>query len=328
MRTAGLAAVVVLMACPPTVVPPRQPEPAPVVVAPSAEVAKPEVAEVVEVVEVPAAEEVEAEPASLPWPVNVPVLPGVRVIEVARISAGIGDSPDGATFVVGRGELHAFANAWIAAAQARGFRVLAARFDDHVHTASFSDGSGRRGNLLLQKSHDGEVAGVFDFGEQKPVKLAGPCVQVPLRERVFAVDRGGITHDGGYRRELVEMRMASRLGYDFDRDGELDVLVPTKDPANCPDDLMWTVYLARGECAHAVGVVGPGDLWTGSEGAGTGPRVLEFESGNTVLGDGGVVKTTIRTTYEFRGGRYVRVKRTPSTGVCHHCPWGSCKELR
>ncbi len=321
MRTAGLAAVVVLMACPPAVVPPKRPEPV-VVTPPPIEVAKPAEVEAVPEVAVEEAEE------SLPWPANVPVLPGVRVIEVARISAGIGDSPDGATFVAGRGELHAFAEAWIAAAQGRGFRVLAVRFDDHVHTASFSDGSGRRANLLLQKSDDDEVAGVFDFGEHKQVKLAGPCVAVPLRERVFEVDRSGITHGGGFRREVVEMRMAARLGYDFDRDGELDVLVPTKDPARCPDDLMWTVYLARGECAHAVGVVGPGDLWMGGEGAGTGPRVLEFESESTVLGDGGVVKTTVRTLYEFRGGRYVRVKRTPSKGVCYHCPWGECKEVR
>lgn len=326
MRTAGLAAVMVLMACPSAVVPPRVPEPAPVVVAPI-EVAKPVEAEAAP--EVAAAEETEeVEPAALPWPADVPVLPGVRVIEVARISAGIGDSPDGATFVAGRGELQAFAEAWIAAAQARGFRVLAVRFDDHVRTASLSDGSGRRANLLLQRSDDGEVAGVFDFGAQKQVLLAGPCVEVPLRERVFEVDRGGITHDGGFRREVVEIRMAARLGYDFDRDGELDVLVPTKDPARCPDDLMWTVYLARGGCAHAVGVVGPGDLSMGGVEAGTGPRALEFQAESTVLGDGGVVKTTVATRYEFRGGRYVRVKRTPSEGVCHHCPWGECKEVR
>ena len=80
--------------------------------------------------------------------------------------------------------------------------------------------------------------------------------------------------------------------------------------------------------AHAVGEVGPGDLVTWTENKGTGPRALEFEADTTVLGDGGVVRTTVKTRYEFRKGRYVRISSAPTTGVCHHCAWEACRVIR
>jgi hypothetical protein len=308
-----------IVACQPAVTqPPVQPRP----VAAEPVVERAEVEEVEEVAEV---EEVE-EPG-LPWPADVPPLAGMKIIKDARISANVGDSADVGTFVAGRGELHATAAAWIASAQGRGFRVLAERFDERVHVASLIEGGGRRAYLLLE--HDGEeLAGVFNYGRDGQVALTGRCVEVPQRERIFEVDRGAITHGGGFRREVVEMHMPTRLGYDFDNDGELDALVPTREAAKCPGDVRWTVYLARGDCAHAVGDVGPGDLVMWTEGAGKGPRALEFEAETTVLGDGGVVRTTVTSRFEFKGSRYVRTRRTPQTGICHHCAWEACKVVR
>ncbi len=322
MRTAGIFAGVIVACQPVATRPPVQPRPVAVAAEPvAAPVAEPEES----VVEEPVA--AEPEEPGLPWPADVPPLAGMKIIKDARISANVGDSTDVGTFVAGRGELRATAAAWISSAQGRGFRVLAERFDEHVHVASLIGADGKRAYLLVQR--DGEdVSGVFNYGRDRQVALTGKCEAVPQRERIIEVDRSAITHGGGFRREVVEQHLPTRLGYDFDNDGELDALVPTRDPIQCPGDVRWTVYLARGGCAHAVGVVGPGDLVTWTENKGTGPRALEFEADTTVLGDGGVVRTTVKTRFEFRKGRYVRISSTPTKGVCHHCAWEACRVIR
>jgi hypothetical protein len=332
--TRGCAGVAWLLACTPAVRPAVAPEVAP---GPAAVAARPEAAP--EVVPEPAAAaaapalaEAEApgddEAPALAAPADVPVVAGMKIIEVARISADVGDSPDGGTYLVVRGELRAIAAAWLAEAQRRGFKVLAERFTDDVHVASLDDGAGRRAHLLLQRSGDGELAGMFNYGKQRQVALKGRCVAVPQREREFEVDYGRIAHGGGYDGGLVLVQRVTELGHDFDGDGELDVLVPTTDRASCPHEVQWTVYLSRGECAHAVGTVGPGELVAWTEWKGTGPRALEFSSETAALGDGGVVKTAVATRHEFDGRKYRRVKRTPSKGVCHHCAWETCKPIR
>ena len=268
--------------------------------------------------------------AALPWPPAVPPLPGARVIEVARISANVGDYAAGATFVSAPGEVHAVARAWIAAATAGGYKVLAERSLDHVHVASLIDASGKRAHLLLQAEGTDRAAGVFDFSRHPQIPLTGKCVEPPLRARKFSLDRGAITHDGGYQRGLYEVDVHSQIGHDFDGDGELDALVPATDRAACPEDVRWTVYLARGACMHAVGSVGPGELanWDPPPAA-PGPRPLTFQNDRNALGDGGVVQTTVTTSYTFdaKKSRYVQTNRDERKGVCHHCPWGSCKPL-
>ena len=258
---------------------------------------------------------------------DVPPLAGARVIEVARISANVGDSPTAATYVVAPGDVHAVTLAWIASAQQRGFRVLAERSIDRVHVASLIDAAGRRANLLMQVDEQGTVAGMFGRGGHAQVRLKGKCGEAPLRTLRFQVDRGAITHGGGYRRELLDVRVESQLGHDLDGDGELDALVPTSDRARCPVDVTWTVYLARGGCMHAVGTVGPGELVTGDlQPDRPGPRPLTLEAQRNALGDGGVIATKTRSEYVFDRGksRYVRTKREEQRGVCHHCPTEEC----
>ncbi|MBL9100474.1 MAG: hypothetical protein JNL82_05940 [Myxococcales bacterium] len=268
--------------------------------------------------------------AGPPWPDGVPRLAGATVIETARISANVGASPAGATYVTAAGEVHAVALAWIAAARAAGFRVLAERADDHVHVASLIDARGKRAHLLVQTDDEGRSAGMFNYGKHAQVRLRGRCVEVALRERRFAVDRGAIGHGGEYRRGIYEQVASSQIGNDFDGDGELDAIVPTNGRAACPEDVTWTVYLARGACMHAVGTVGPGELATWDLVSDRpGPRPIVMEHDRTELGDGGVISTKVRTTYTFdaASSRYVRQKREESRGVCHHCPWGACKAL-
>lgn len=266
--------------------------------------------------------------AGLPWPDGVPRLAGATVIETARISANVGGSPAGATYVTAAGEAHVVALAWIAAARAAGFRVLAERAVERVHVASLIDAGGRRAHLLVQADGEGRAAGMFNYGGNPQVRLRGRCVEVALRERRFAVDRGAIGHDGEYRRGTYEQVAASQIGHDFDGDGELDAIVPTTRPAACPEDVTWTVYLARGACMHAVGTVGPGELVTWDLVTDRpGPRPIVMDHEKTELGDGGVISTKVRTTYTFdaASSRYVRRGREDSRGVCHHCPWGTCK---
>lgn len=315
-RLGGLVGLA--LACAPT-----RSEPA---VAPAVE-SKPPPARAPEVVAGVQAVEAPPEEPALPWPPDVPPLANARVIEVARISANVGDSPTAATYVVAPGDVHAVTAAWIASAQQHGFRVLAERSNDRVHVASLIDGAGRRANLLMQVDEQGTVAGMFGRGTHAQLPLKGKCGEAPLRTRRFKVDRGAITQNGGYRRELLDVRVESQLGHDLDGDGELDALVPTGDPARCPVDVTWTVYLARGGCMHAVGTVGPGELATWDlETDAPGPRPLTLEARRNALGDGGVVSTQTRSTYTFdrKKSRYVRTKREEQRGVCHHCPTEEC----
>lgn len=265
-----------------------------------------------------------------PWPAGVPPLAGAQVIEIARISANVGDSLAGATFVTAPGEVHAVALAWIASAKAQGFRVMAERSLARVHVASLIDASGKRAHLLVQTEDEGRAAGLFNREKHPQAPLAGRCAEAPLRERRFSVDRGHITHDGGYERGIFDVHVESELGHDFDGDGELDAIVPTADRATCPEDVKWTVYLARGGCMHAVGTVGPGELITWDlQTDRPGPRPIVMEHERTELGDGGVIRTAVKTTYTFdaKKSRYVQSKREESRGVCHHCAWGECKPL-
>lgn len=323
MRT--IAALVI--ACAPTR---SGPVPAPAVTSARPEPEPPPAAETVAVAAEVQAADVPAqdtEASALPWPPDVPPLAGARVIEVARISANVGDSPTTATYVVASGDVHAMTLAWIASAQQRGFRVLAERSIDGVHVASLIDAAGRRANLLMQVDEQGTVAGMFGRGAHAQVRLKGKCGEAPLRTRRFQVDRGAITHGGGYRREVFEVGVEPQLGHDLDGDGELDALVPTGDRARCPGDVTWTVYLARGGCMHAVGTVGPGELETWDlQTDRPGPRPLTLEARHNALGDGGVVSTKTRSEYAFDRdrSRYVRTKREEQRGVCHHCPTEAC----
>ena len=331
VRLRGLAmrtSAALVIACAPTRSGPvPAPTVAPAVIRP--EPGPPPAAETAAVVaEAPAVEApADDEAPTLPWPPDVPPLAGARVIEVARISANVGDSPTTATYVVAAGDVHAVTLAWIASAQQRGFRVLAERSIDRVHVASLIDAAGRRANLLMQVDEQGTVAGMFGRGGHAQVRLKGKCGEAPLRTLRFQVDRGAITHGGGYRRELIDVRVESQLGHDLDGDGELDALVPTSDRARCPVDVTWTVYLARGGCMHAVGTVGPGELVTWDlQIDRPGPRPLTLEAQRNALGDGGVIATKTRSEYVFDRGksRYVRTKREEQRGVCHHCPTEEC----
>lgn len=260
----------------------------------------------------------------LAWPTEVPPLAGAQLLEHARISARVGDSPRGATFIAVRGELQQIFAAWLDAAAARGFRVLAERGTTHVRAASLIDGDGRRASLLLQRDGDDELAGVFNFGHHPQTTLRGPCVPIPTHFREFVVERQGIDQDGQGRAERVRARVEARLGQDLDGDGELDVLVPTDARATCPQDITWTVYLARGACGHAVGVVGPGEIELYDDPLPPGPRPLVFRAQTQALTDEGLMTTTIVSTYSFRGGRYVRTDRARERWGCHHCPLETC----
>ena len=267
----------------------------------------------------------EQSPAA-PWPEDCPPLAGGRVLEVARISANVGDSPPGAVYVEAHGELQATYAAWRDAAKARGFRVLAEHTSEYVRAASLIDAKGGRAYILMQRGgEEGELAGMFNRGRSEPTRLRGPCVAVSTRTREFDVERSAIVHNNEFRRERVIEHHETRFGHDFDADGELDLLVPTSAPATCPADLTWTVYLARGGCFHQVGKVGPGDLSYDDGGAAAGPRPLLFEAQSTELGAGGSVSTTIRTTYTFKGARYVRSARDVDRGVCAHCAVEVCR---
>ncbi len=265
------------------------------------------------------------EQSAAPWPEDCPPLAGGRVLEVAKISANVGDSPPGAVYVEAHGELQATYAAWRDAAKARGFRVLAEHASERVRAASLIDATGGRAYILMQRGEDDEVAGMFNRGRREPLRLRGPCVAVSTLTRTFDVERSGIGHHNEFRRERVVEHHETRFGHDFDADGELDLLVPTAEPAVCPADLTWTVYLARGGCFHRVGKVGPGDLSYDDGVAATGPRPLLFEAQSTELGDGGSVSTTIRTTYTFNGTGYVRSARNQDSGVCAHCPVKVCR---
>ncbi len=266
-----------------------------------------------------------AVPADL-WPEQCPRLEGATIVEVSGISANIGDSPAGATYIAARGELAASFVRWCDAAKARGFRVIAEHTGARARAASLVDGAGGRAYLLLQTQGPDELAGMFRHGVGAPVRLRGPCKVVVPRTRVFDVDRSAIVQGGAFRRERVLEQVETHFGHDFDGDGELDLLVPTASAAQCPGDLMWTVYLSRGGCAHAVGEVGPGELefFSNSEGV-TGPRPLVFTKRSTALGDGGSVTTSVRTTYVFKGAGYVRGAREEQKGLCHHCPVEVCR---
>ena len=259
-----------------------------------------------------------------PWPEECPPLVGARVLEIARISANVGDSPRGSVYIVVRGELQATYAAWRDAARARGFRVLAEHASEQVRAASLIDPAGGRAHILLQRSDGDELAGMYGRGRSEPTRLGGPCVAVSPRSRAFDVERGAIGYDGSYHRERRLVVYEARFGHDFDADGELDLLVPTAEPAACPRDLTWTVYLGRGGCFHAVGEVGPGDLEHDGVVA-MGPRPLRFWSQANELGDGGVISTTVYSTYAFDGARYVRSARDQERGVCHHCSVETCR---
>jgi hypothetical protein len=263
-----------------------------------------------------------------PWPEDCPPLVGARVLEIARISANVGDSAKGAVFIVVRGELEATYQAWRDSAKARGFRVVSEHASEGARAASLIDPAGGRAHILLQRSDGDELAGMYGRGRRQPVALRGPCIAVTPRTREFDVERGAIGYDGTYVRERGPVFRATRFGHDFDADGELDLLVPTTGRAACPGDLTWTVYLARGGCFHAVGEVGPGDLSHENEDDGvtaTGPRPLLFHRQSNALGDGGVIATEVRSTYTFDGARYVRSAREVTRGVCHHCAVEVCR---
>jgi hypothetical protein len=264
------------------------------------------------------------EPVALPWPADCPRLPGARVDEIAGISANVGDSPAGATYISVKGDLQTTFAAWRESATSHGYRVLAEHANDHVRVASLIDRGGARAHILMQDGGDGGLNGMFGRGRNPPVRLRGRCVDPPIRTRSFDVERSAIVHGGEFRRERGIQSHESQLGHDFDDDGELDLLVPTRARAACPRDLMWTVYLSRDGCAHAVGEVGPGELESMSEGPTSGPRPLVFRSQAVALGDGGTVQTTITTTYNFDGKRYVRRDRKQERGTCHHCPVEQC----
>ena len=259
-----------------------------------------------------------------PWPEDCPPLAGASLLEIARISADVGDSPRGSVYIVARGELQATYAAWRDAARARGFRVLAEHASEQVRAASLIDPAGARAHIPLQRSDGDELAGMFGRGRREPTPLRGPCVAVSPRSRAFDVERGAIGYDGSYHRERRLVVYEARFGHDFDADGELDLLVPTAEPAACPRDLTWTVYLGRGGCFHAVGEVGPGDLEHDGVVA-TGPRPLRFWSQASELGDGGVISTTVHSTYTFDGAGYVRSARDQERGVCHHCSVEICR---
>lgn len=298
----------------------------PVVLAAPLAVARPVVGPTSEPAAVAASSSAPESVAAALWPTDCPPLAGASVVEVARISANIGDSPAGAVFIVARGELRATFAAWRDAATAAGFRVLGEHASERARAVSLIDAEGGRAFMLLQRGPDDELGGVFNRGRREPGRLRGPCVAAPGRSRSFDVERGGIDHDGGYRRERGIEVFETRFGHDLDADGELDLLVPTAATAACPRDLTWTVYLARDGCFHAVGVVGPGELsFENGAGAATGPRPLLFRSERVELGDGGTVATIVRTPYHFADGRYVRGAREQSSGVCFHCPVEICR---
>lgn len=142
-------------------------------------------------------------PAPPAWPDDVPPLADAHVIELARISWSVGDSPPGATFIAARGELQATFRAWLDSSTARGFRVLAEHRTEHVRAASLIDGTGRRAHLLLQNDGDRELSGMFNVGRHPQTPLRGRCVAIPSRTQEFTVERHGIDQNGEGRSERL-----------------------------------------------------------------------------------------------------------------------------
>jgi hypothetical protein len=88
------------------------------------------------------------------------------------------------------------------------------------------------------------------------------------------------------------------------------------------------VFVARGNCGHDLGVIGPGTFqWDAATAAidasGFRPFTMEAQTGR--LGKRGIPEMTTTTRrFAVKRGKYAQVEIKSSTGVCHHCATWHC----
>lgn len=201
-----------------------------------------------------------------------------------------------------------------------GFKVVV---DDEGLTVENADGV--RVLIVL-----GERSGaIYVTARPNARALRGRCVRPPQRRHQVDVDAGAIDQMGEYHRRQVSWDLATSPRLDVDGDGVLDWFVPIAKKHDCPESVSWDVYVRRGSCGHRLGRVGPGspsydDAIEPPDASGFRP--IELVSESTDFGKRGIPEmTTTRSTFAVRKGRYRRVKRDKTTGVCHHCATWSCR---
>jgi hypothetical protein len=127
-------------------------------------------------------------------------------------------------------------------------------------------------------------------------RLPGPCVEVP-------VVKNKVTNHDGTKSWDVETHVATEL--DLDGHGSPVVLVPPTDSDLHPDDMLWRLYVMRGECGHELGEVGGLDEPTLEEGSSHELRnISTLSSISPSQRSGGQRGNLVLTSYTFDGQRY------------------------
>jgi hypothetical protein len=270
--------------------------------------------------------------AALMWPADVPAFADVRQVKEERTARG-----DRLVEFDAGGELDAAWTAWLEAAKALGWKVVAEHGGTRVWWRSASlrhtDG-GRRAWLVLRNWGDMGLHGNWSEppapGEREAFEPTGECVAIP-HPRFEIIEHVRISDPTEDRSRELPTYLGTIWWFDLDGDGAVDAAVPQAESAYCPDDVRWTLYVARRDCGYLLGTV---------QGTIDGPTLVRANTGPNRLpivttkmerigawpGPGGidaneVVDTT--RTWAFDGVQYIgatteeqRVKRTCSPGPC------------
>ncbi len=81
----------------------------------------------------------------------------------------------------------------------------------------------------------------------------GACVIPPTTAFGFRMEVEARDEDAEPFRYVTGLEIGPIEPIDLDGDGELDRFVPRKNAGKCPRDLIYDVYLMRGECGHLIG---------------------------------------------------------------------------
>jgi hypothetical protein len=190
--------------------------------------------------------------------------------------------------------------------------------------------------LVVERDHHRAWIALGDTGGRMTVTphpastvAPGKCVAIPQITHAVDVTSTGI-NDAGERGEgHTFWKLQTLFLLDVDGDGIPDAFVPQPTSADqCPEAVMWRVYVMRGACGHDLGVVGPAvvDVSPAPLDA-SGFRPLTSTSVTTRLGAQRIPDhITTTTRYAVTKGRYQPVDTKQQVGICHHCATWTCSK--
>lgn len=205
--------------------------------------------------------------------------------------------------------------------RAKGYEVL--RADETTLTVEVGRA---RATIAL-----GERGGTISITPKPSATVApGKCVAIPDVVHTVDLNSRATGNDGEHHEGTSHWKLSTIRAIDVDGDGIPDAFVPQPGTrSDCPETVMWRVYVTRGTCGHDLGLVGPSfPTVDASPLDASGFRPLVAASVTTKRGQRGI-PDHITTTNRFAvtKGKYAQVDTVQRIGICHHCATWHCSAV-